>query len=262
MNKARQKIQENYNFQEGVLSKYFFKEIQLSEEDDGILKIVLANKNHRIKIEINKNEMMDKVLKETFKEKYKEGLKVHVAKIFDLQRELDKMVVKNYNSRNGTNIPDIKHFIVETTLAMMVEYQEYAQEVFMGQPIEKIIEEFVDVLHFMVSLAESLGIEEEAKEILNNFFVNHRFYDVMTPTRLFMIIQGGIDLGNFCNTCRTFKFWSTKTIGEKEAMVKAWEKGLGESFCLLAELNVNILDIIHAYYHKNKVNIKRQNEGY
>lgn len=261
---VRKKIQENYNFQEEVLSKYFFKRIQLSEADDRILEIGLntENKNHKIKIKINKNEMMDKTLVQLFEQKYKEGLRIHVDKIFNLQRDLDKMIIKNYNLRNGTDIQDSRHFIVETTLAMMVEYQEYAQEVFMAQPLKKVVEEFVDVLHFMVSLSQSLDIEEEAKEILNDFFANHRLYDVMKPTPLFMLTQGGIDLGNFCNTCRTFKFWSTKTIGEKEDMVKAWERGLGQSFCLLAEFNVNILDIIHAYYKKNKVNIQRQNEGY
>lgn len=261
---VRKKIQENYTFQEEVLSKYFFKRIQLSEADDGILEIGLntENKNHKIKIKINKNEMMNKTLVQLFEQKYKEGLRIHVDKIFNLQRDLDNMVVRNYNLRNGTDIPDIKHFVVNTTLAMMVEYAEFTQEVFMAQPLKKVIEEFVDVLHFMVSLAESLGIEEEAKEILNGFFANHRLYDEMRPTPLFMLVQGGIDLGNFCNTCRTFKFWSGKNIGEKEDMVEAWKRGLQESFWLLQEFHVNVLDIIHGYYKKNKVNIQRQNEGY
>ncbi len=96
---------------------------------------------------------------------------IHLNDLYELQDELDKYILekKNLNLKS-------KELLTDTLLALQVEVSELANatRVFKHwsnkgpEPKERIIDEYVDVLHFFLSVGNQLGFS--AKEIEDAYF--------------------------------------------------------------------------------------------
>ncbi|MGE7666119.1 dUTP diphosphatase [Ureibacillus composti] len=160
---------------------------------------------------------------------------MELKKLFEMQRELDSFIEKNQN---------IKHDVfVEKGLALMIELAELANETRCFKfwstkgPSEReiILEEFVDSIHFLLSLGNEKGYsferwpETQTKEDLTKGFL--RTQDVIL----------------------TFIHNPTE-----EGYGAIWQ-----CYGVLAyNLEFTLEDIINAYLEKNEKNYERQRTGY
>jgi dimeric dUTPase (all-alpha-NTP-PPase superfamily) len=162
---------------------------------------------------------------------------MNLAKLFELQKNLDERIRENHGLHGES-------LLSKKVLALQVELAELANETrcfkFWSdkQPSDKkvILEEYVDCLHFILTL----GIEEnfteieiDDKELLQ--------YDL---TAQFLNLY--IDINDFI-TCSSKDQYIT----------------LFEDFLVLGKiLGFKPYEIEAAYYEKNDINHKRQDEGY
>lgn len=160
--------------------------------------------------------------------------------LFAKQNELDKKIAELHPPERGENR------LHKKILALQVELAELAQEqrswkfwsVDRKPRRNHLLEEYVDVLHFAISIAFDLGVTlKEVKVVDNsNRTIEERFMGLMTGygilgQQIVEIDSSYHDL--FANTI---------------------ELGLA--------LGLKLDDIEAAYYDKNKINEKRQDEGY
>ena len=161
---------------------------------------------------------------------------MNLTKLFDLQKELDMKIMSQHNLQN-------KLFLSQKTLALQVEIGELANETRCFKywstkgPSEKqvILEEFVDCLHFILSI----GLDKNFNDInikASNYYVDttEQFLDLFTDVNDFL-------------TCTS-----------KDHYITLFEDflGLGKS------LDFSENDIEEAYLRKNSINHTRQDTGY
>lgn len=161
---------------------------------------------------------------------------MNLDKLFKLQNNLDERIVKEHNLHN-------KSLCSKKILALQVEISELANETccfkFWSKKgpssKEKILEEYVDALHFILSL----GLEKEYSDIK----FNCKNY-ISELTEKFNNIY--IDINDFV-ICPSKDNYKT----------------LFEDFlCLGIDLGFNWLEIENAYASKNTINHGRQNNEY
>lgn len=156
--------------------------------------------------------------------------------LFQMQKKLDEYIVRN-NKLEGKDLFDEKY------LALLVEIGELANETrcfkyWSTKPSSQkqdILEEFVDGIHFLMSL----GIEKNY-----DFTVTTIEKTTMNVTEQFNFIYA---------SCVKFKQEPTEE--NYVAMFSAYLQ-LGEL------LGFSLEDIKNSYYEKNKVNYERQLQGY
>ncbi|WMJ80146.1 dUTP diphosphatase [Clostridium sp. MB40-C1] len=157
-------------------------------------------------------------------------------KLFELQRNLDQRINTEKNLQN-------KSLFSKKVLALQVEVSELANETrcfkFWSNkgPSEKdvILEEYVDCLHFILSL----GLEKNYENL--ELIIRHEHHDL---TEAFLNIY--IDINDFV-VCTSKDNYKT----------------LFEDFLSLGRtLNFSSDEIETAYYKKNNLNHKRQDTGY
>lgn len=155
--------------------------------------------------------------------------------LFQMQEKLDQFIEQN---------KQIDYDVFqEKGLALLVELAELANETrcfkFWSSkgPSEKkiILEEFVDSIHFLLSLGNKKGFSLDAWP---------EVHDERNLTELFLEVQKLI-----------LHFIENPT---EETYVKVWE-GYGT---LAYNLHFTLDDIIQAYIEKNKKNYERQLTGY
>lgn len=96
---------------------------------------------------------------------------IYLSELYELQNELDKYILKKKNKQLTS-----KQLLTDTLLALQVEVSELANatRVFKHwsnkapEPKEIIIDEYVDILHFFLSIGNQLGFS--VKEIEDAYF--------------------------------------------------------------------------------------------
>lgn len=164
---------------------------------------------------------------------------MNLKNLYDLQIDLDETIKENHNLKNA-NLANNK------ILALFVEVGELANETrcfkfwSLKEPSEKniILEEFVDCLHFILSIGielnffnikfDELEIKESHTSLTNSFL---DFYDSISKL----------------NISKSLKNY----------------KEVFSRFILLGKnLNFTPIEIEDAYLQKNKINHQRQEDGY
>lgn len=163
------------------------------------------------------------------------------SKLFSMQRELDNHIAKKH-SLEGESLLDRK------LLAFHIELAELANETrcfkFWSEkgpsPFPVILEEYVDGIHFLLSVGLEYGFDDEKTFTLpeaergDNLTLVKLFYDVMDAVTLL------------------------REKGDRESY-----RNLFETYLLLgSRLEFTEEDIVKAYFEKNEVNFQRQQEGY
>ncbi|WP_461613500.1 dUTP diphosphatase [Clostridium sp. Marseille-QA1073] len=164
---------------------------------------------------------------------------MNFKKLFEMQEKLDNRIESEHNLQN-------QELFYKKILALQVEVGELANETrcfkfwSLKKPSETsvILEEYVDCLHFILSI----GIETNLQNV--NFNENLNFKDNADVTSMFLNLNEKIN---------TF----AKNKSEKNYI------DLFEYFILLGNaLGFTNNDVEKAYLSKNEINHKRQDEGY
>ncbi|WP_058307147.1 dUTP diphosphatase [Gracilibacillus massiliensis] len=156
--------------------------------------------------------------------------------LFAMQKDLDNYILAQHDLKNE-NVFDKK------VLALLVEVGELANETrcfkyWSLKPASSkavIAEEYVDGIHFILSLGLELGINEYSPKTMEN---------KEDLTSLFHLV-----------------FQSITELKEEHTVV-AYQKVFDTYLTLGQKLGFSSEDIKKAYMDKNKVNYERQNQGY
>lgn len=160
---------------------------------------------------------------------------MNFLELFEMQRELDVFIEKTQNINRDV--------FKEKGLALMIELAELANETRCFKfwstkgPSERevILEEFVDSIHFLLSLGNAKGLSlEEWPEVKNKVDLTEWF--LRTQEAILTFIQNP--------TTNTYR--------------DVWQY-----YGVLAfNLDFTLDDIIQAYFAKNEKNYERQRNGY
>lgn len=167
---------------------------------------------------------------------------MNFAKLYELQRQLDERIITERNLQGDD-------LLENTVLALQVELGECANE-WRGfkhwsndqEPRkEKMLEEYIDCLHFYLSLARQLGLNGKK-------FTYPNYNEIHTLAKLFkdsMSIIGKIEDDDCAdeNICLFFESW--------------------QRFCRIGrKLGYTFETLEAAYLTKNAINHERQANGY
>jgi dimeric dUTPase (all-alpha-NTP-PPase superfamily) len=167
------------------------------------------------------------------------GTKLDLKKIFAMQSELNMRIIREHNLE-GVSLSK------ERRLAFLVELGELANETRCFKywsnrpPSEKniILEEYVDGLHFVLSIGLELSIAEV--KLANEVELQTKM-DKLELNELFL---------------------SLYQIGAKRLSVEEFEKFFEDFLCLGVKLGFTFAEIEKAYLDKNAINHERQDTGY
>ena len=155
--------------------------------------------------------------------------------IFDKQVLLDKKIIENLMKDDSKNLE------LKRCLALLIELSEFANEVqtfkywkkHKETNRQKILEEYVDGIHFLTSLAK----DKISSEIIP--FIKHNDFNLQLAY--------------------TFKIFTKLLNNQKSKNIKkafATYLGLGKL------LNIEYDELIDAYYKKNEINFNRIKQNY
>lgn len=161
---------------------------------------------------------------------------MNLQELFHMQRELDRYIQSNRN----VEVPIFR----KKVLALQVELSELANETRCFKfwstkgpsPKETLLEEYVDCIHFLLSL----GIEKNFDELKEW----PRPLEEQDLTELFLAAHARV--GQFAERA---EFESYKTLWQTFGAIAT---ALGFSY----------EEVLQAYIEKNETNYKRQQEGY
>jgi dimeric dUTPase (all-alpha-NTP-PPase superfamily) len=163
---------------------------------------------------------------------------MELYELFEMQNGLDKHIAEKHQLQT-------ENLISRKVLALLVELGELANEtrcfkfwsVKGASPKETILEEFVDGVHFILSLGLDCGLEHEVR--------------LEEPVMLEEDVTA-----QFLTLYRAVQLFSDKqTIDSYRQMLESY-------FVLGKMLGFSAEEIKEAYISKNEVNYKRQKEGY
>lgn len=162
---------------------------------------------------------------------------MNVSKLFRMQRALDQYI----ETEHGLQEADL---FDKKVLALLVEIGELANETrcfkfwSLKKPSERqvILEEFVDGVHFILSLGLTCSLEEEADVTEEDTSAS--------ITEQFLLVYEAVQL---------FK---------KEKSAEAYSRMLNDYFALGRLLGFSAEEVEKAYVAKNEVNYERQQQGY
>lgn len=95
---------------------------------------------------------------------------MNLTKIFEMQKELDKSIYETHE------LDKVAHVKTKALVALLVEVGEFANEYAPFKYWKKskaikreaVLEEFVDGIHFLTSIANELNLDPEVKVIIAN----------------------------------------------------------------------------------------------
>jgi dimeric dUTPase (all-alpha-NTP-PPase superfamily) len=163
---------------------------------------------------------------------------MNFVKLFEMQKELDSRIENEHGLHNES-------LVERKLLALLVELGELANETRCfkfwskrpSSPKEVILEEYVDGLHFVLSLGIEKGFEKE----VYHFEVQEELAELVT---------------SFMNVYTQIMFF--KNVPSKEGYLE-----LLKGYLILGQaLEFSYGEIEAAYVDKNTVNHERQNNGY
>jgi dimeric dUTPase (all-alpha-NTP-PPase superfamily) len=178
-----------------------------------------------------------------------------VKTLFSRQKELDDYILENCNARSGNHQLNHQDLVTERLLALFVEVGE-----FISAPMSKKLEEYVDCLHFILSLRFSLDMQvyedhEEFEELYT------RFLSIKSEEQTAAMLITSISY--LANSTRCFKYWSTQQCPSNRPLVKELYYRVFRDFLRLGNAaGFAGHEVVEAYDKKYQENIRRQQTGY
>lgn len=171
-------------------------------------------------------------------EKARGNANVDLLHLFKLQKELDERILQEHKLES-------KKLLKEKTLALLVEIGELANETrcfkyWSTKPSSErniILEEYVDGLHFILSVGINLGVDK-------NFLFSKCAHVNKTTVQIFLDVYA-----------KVIRFHDQPSITNYIELFTSYLR-LGQALDFSQE------DIEKAYLAKNEVNHQRQTQGY
>lgn len=163
---------------------------------------------------------------------------MELNKLFQMQKALDSHIEEKHGLRD-------EDLFSRKCLALLVELGELANEtrcfkfwsVKPSSPKNVILEEFVDGVHFILSLGLECGFDQRIFELANQEAVNNTTEQFLLVYELISIFQNSRSFDDY--------------------------RKLFQAYLLLAELlGIAEEEIEQAYFQKNEVNYQRQQNNY
>ncbi|MGG3469691.1 dUTP diphosphatase [Neobacillus pocheonensis] len=161
-----------------------------------------------------------------------------LEKLFQMQKALDTHIQENHQLQK-------ENLFSRKVLALLVEIGELANEtrcfkfwsVKPSSPKDVILEEFVDGIHFILSLGIECGFDQKDLNLSMK-------PSSLSPTDQFLKVYEGISL-----------FQTSKSFEDYKTLFEAYLK-------LASLLGISYEEMEQAYFHKNEVNYQRQQNNY
>jgi dimeric dUTPase (all-alpha-NTP-PPase superfamily) len=191
-----------------------------------------------------------------------------IKEIYKMQKDLDDLIIKKKELE-----VDNKTLLTTRLLALFVELGELSEERrkaganckinpmgnrdIRDKAIEKALEEYVDCMHFVFSIANALDLED--------YIENHELKEFLhVPKKIdFLII-----LSNFTNYISNWKYWKKEKKHDKEELYSQWKNLLNYFVSMSGTTSIyeagsfKIEEIEEAYKAKMKKNYERQENNY
>lgn len=163
---------------------------------------------------------------------------MQLEKLFQMQKALDTHIQEKHELQK-------EDLFSRKILALLVEIGELANEtrcfkfwsVKPSSPKEVILEEFVDGIHFILSLGIECGFDQ------NEINLSMK-PSSLSATDQFLKVYEGISL-----------FQNSKSFEDYQTLFEAYQQ-------LASLLGISYEEMEQAYFHKNEVNYQRQQNNY
>jgi len=157
--------------------------------------------------------------------------------LYEMQHKLDTYIIETHQLENET-------LFDERMLALLVELGELANETRCfkfwskkkANDREVILEEYVDNIHFILSLGLTTGFRYEGVE--------------------------EVQLPSYSLTEQFVNCFTTCTIFNRERTIESYQNMFDSLLQIGLSLGFTTEDIQEAYLKKNEINFKRQDDGY
>lgn len=170
---------------------------------------------------------------------------MNLKELFDMQRTLDERIIKQHGLE-GQDLLD------QRILALNVELAELAQETrcfkFWSanrQPSERVLDELVDVLHFVLSVGLELKLDTQTVEHLHSESTMNRCFRKENVVNILIN-----HMFNSISQLLRFEYFTT--------YIAVWSDFID----LYINLGFTWEQVTQAYMEKNKENHDRQDRGY
>ena len=203
------------------------------------------------------------------------GLK-EAKDVWGLQASLNDRILVDRQLESGLGFDDIrdnpilaKKWILNFSRAAIHEYIEL-DEAILEKDTQNILVEMVDILHFIVSIAQTVYARDEYEtDWMARLFgvqptLDNTCRKKLPPQRyplLFGEVLEGIRTLCVVEEELHFKWWSRKTVDDTKVM-HAIERVFRHYWSLADMLGIEHMSIYKAYIAKNAINHKRQDNNY
>lgn len=177
-----------------------------------------------------------------------------VKNLYDMQRNLNKKIFDK--AQIIGNIEHDQNWLIKFANEALYESIELSNAIFEGDYQNEIVE-LVDVLHFILSMGLTLGVGDF---IYPEFPQEDRIYrkDYDTIDNSLHNLQNSIAA---ISDCMPRKWWGKKTPDWNAATLEYHTLIYNFSY-LVFDLGLTLEQVYDIYCQKNKINHKRQDEGY
>lgn len=180
-----------------------------------------------------------------------------LKELFKAQKQLDERIIQEHNLQGKDEFSEkIASFITEMgEMANEVRFLKFWSNK-PASPRETILIEFVDCVHFILSVGNDLS-KECGNIIQNHDYKNNINYKGLTKDFIGII-------SSICSIeCLRDSFISNKdNTSSKEACVDIYIETFERLLMFGYKLGFSFKDIEAAYYVKNKINFQRQDNNY
>lgn len=169
-------------------------------------------------------------------------------KIFEylnMQKQLDNYIYKNKKIKK-------EKIKVNKYLALFVELGELINALNKNDKAE-ILKEYVDCLHFVLSIGNDFGI----------YGSNIEFEFIPRKKSIYFSADWFVaEYSDFLNKIDGWKYWKNQVSLDKDYLCHLWYELLFEFKYLGQMIGLNTQQVEEAYFKKNKINYQRQIDNY
>ena len=174
-----------------------------------------------------------------------------VNKLMEMQKELDDFIIET----KGLQDKPHKEMVNALFCALFSELKEVEDAIFIGDDRSMILEEKIDVLHFLLAIGYRIGMES----IMSMRIDCVEFESTMIPSEV--MFSHVVEL---MDGVKAYKFWSNKKSESVYFLGQKWMNCFRLLWIWMLEGDSRYTNqtVIDAYKAKYEINIQRQKDGY
>jgi len=174
-----------------------------------------------------------------------------VNKLMEMQKELDDFIIET----KGLQDKPHKEMVNALFCALFSELKEVDEAMRNGLPKSEVLEEKIDVLHFLLAIGYRIGMES----IMGMKIDDIEFESKEVPGETIFLYM--VEL---MDCVKAYKFWSNKKSESVYFLGQKWMNCFRLLWIWMLEGDSRYTNqtVIDAYKAKYEINIQRQKDGY